>query len=97
MGWIYAQTALITIVGANNDTGISYEDILRINDKTYRAKIEHYWEHLEPCEENWSERLIQRKGDLYFLTDKMREANKQSLSEWREDLDEMMSKNDRVC
>jgi hypothetical protein len=90
MGWIYAQTALINIVGSYDDKGISYDEIIKINNKTFRAKIEEHWEYIKPNSDNWSEKIIEERGGLYFLNTKFKENNKENLPDWKKDLEEML-------
>jgi len=91
MGWIRAQTALITIIGAHDDKGISYDEIIKINNKTFHAKIEEHWEYLKPNSDNWSEKLIEERDGLYFLNPVFKEANKGYLPDWRKMLEEKVN------
>lgn len=94
MGLIQALNSLMFIFGAHDETGISYEDIIEINRKTTKAKIEHHWEYLKPNKNNWGEKIIVEKNGLYFLTPEYKEMNKEFLPEWKECLEDMLSKAD---
>jgi len=95
MGLIYSQQALFTIVGAHNDKGISYEEVLEINNKTFRSKIENHWGYFEPNSNNHSFNLIEKRNGLYFLDPKFKKTNESNISDWKSLLKEMLVENEK--
>jgi len=88
MGMIYAQSSLITIIGAFHKTGINKREIFAINRLIFRSKIEKHWENIAPTQENWSEKLIREEKGLYFLRRDVYEANKDLIPKWQKNLKE---------
>ena len=91
MGLIYAYEALIKIVGAYDNKGISYEDILKVNNKSFRAKIERHWHRLAPNSETFFVKIEERNG-LFFLTQEFKEHNRKNIPKWKSLLEEMLNK-----
>ena len=89
MGLIYAHTSLINIVGSYE--GLTKEEILDLNLKTFKAKIEKYWDRLVPSKGKQLFPLeIEEKNGKYFLSNEVKENNRDCISSWKENIEAML-------
>jgi len=92
MGFIQASTTLLMIVGVQE--GITKKEILKLNRKTFQAKIEKYWDYLDPNQKKgYLDYHIQERNGRYYLSDKCKEANKDCIPSWKEHIEHALQKN----
>lgn len=90
MGYIYAHTSLLSIVGSYE--GLTKEEILDLNMKTFKAKIEQHWDRLIPLNDPpiFGLEIVERDG-RYFLSEELKKHNKANIPSWREGIEEMLN------
>ena len=69
MGWSYAISSFIAIVALHGEKGLTKEEIFEINNRTYQAKFNRYFELIKPDKEGLmtTAEFIEQKKDKYFL------------------------------
>ena len=67
MGLIYAFTSLIAIVRKHGENGLTLDEILGINKKSYRAKIKEYIDFIK--ENMWTKQYLEVRDGKYFRKD----------------------------
>jgi hypothetical protein len=79
------------IIGVYGEDGISLEEILEINDKTYRARIkDHYELYLNPDFSSAITKYVIKRNGLHYLTEKYRKINKYCIPVWKEEIESMI-------
>ena len=80
---------MICMVGAYE--GMKIDEILKLNDHTFRAQIKEYWNFINPCKmHSFLNEEIQKKGEEYFLTEEYKKTNKNRIPIWREEIKETL-------
>jgi len=92
MGIIYAENSLTAMVGAYE--GLTLDEILLLNKKTFKAKIERHWDNiLNPNIERNKliDYQIKEVEGRYFLDKKYKECVKDLIPQWKEAIKDLLN------
>ena len=69
MGLVYSQNSIVSIISMNN--GLTKEEIFKINEKHYRAKLGKHWNMIMSC--GFINHLIYEKNNKFYIKPEVRE------------------------